>query len=379
MTKEKKFFLFVVLGALIILACALFVIWQTNLQVKKQNAENNARSGDFVFGQEFTLKKGQSAKLTNADFTVLVTDFVNSPCPENAQCFWSGTVVNFVLQSGGQKFSEQLMKGSFAQMFGYKVELTDTDYETFAKFKVTTQTGAGADLNSYTSPSKYGFSFEYPKDFGFDTNIEHTRGLAYIPVCDENMLACAFLEKNKLPGTNFDGAGVSVNLLKDFNEKRCGTFNPNVDKVVNNQSETTINGIVYKTATGGDAGMGHSETLKVFRSFQNGFCFEISEHIGQTAIGNYPEGTVKEFSSADIQNKLDLIVQSLKFEKSAQASTKLQVCPESWVEDDMPTAGGSNTGEQKQYYILKGVSRPLSDFDTKWVAENCKLELLHAY
>ena len=237
-----------------------------------------------------------------------------------------------------------------------------------------------AGWNTYASPASLGFSIKYPSDLGFDTNIDHVRGLAYIPVCDDRMAACVYIARGKYPGTNFDGAGVSVNVYSDLNtETKCYNFKVATNAAQAQGADVIINGAAFKSATGGDAGLGHSEKVRVYRNFHNGQCFEIAAHVGQSAIGNYPEGTVKPFDSNAVWQILQGVMNTFKFTPAVQ-SGKMQVCPEAWIENDMPSIGPDNrTPAQKQYYVYKGQGLPLSDFDAEWVAKNCRLQLQHAY
>lgn len=167
--------------------------------------------------------------------------------------------------------------------------------------------------NSYAS-DKYGFSLQYPEEFGFDTDYNRVKGLAYIPVCDQNMAACAYISRDKYPGTNFDGAGVSVNIDQSLNsETKCYNFKVATNAAQNQVADVNINDVIFKSATGGDAGLGHSETVKVYRNFHNGMCYEIAARVGQTAIGNYPEGTVKPFDENQVWQKLQSVVSTFLF------------------------------------------------------------------
>lgn len=171
-----------------------------------------------------------------------------------------------------------------------------------------------AGWTSYKSPDKYSFSFKYPSDFGFNTDVNQVKGLAYIPVCDDAMVACAYLAGNTYPKTNFDGAGISVNVYPDLKTAvQCYNFKVATNAAQNQVPDVSINGVVFKSATGGDAGAGHSEQVQVYRNFHNNQCYEISQHIGSTAIGNYPEGTVTQFNTDEVTQKLQGVVNTFEF------------------------------------------------------------------
>ena len=171
-------------------------------------------------------------------------------------------------------------------------------------------------INKYTSPNQYGFSFGYSEDFGFTTDINQVRPLTYIPVCDEKMLACAFLKRETYPQTNFDGAGVSINIYPEFNtEQKCYQLISETSSVHQIESDVILNGVTFKHGIGGGAATGHSESVKVYRNFRNNQCYEIAAHIAETNIGMYEPGTIKPFDDAAVWEKLNKVVNSFIFTK----------------------------------------------------------------
>lgn len=80
-------------------------------------------------GDKFTLKKGESARLKDRDVELLVTGFVNSPCPKDAMCVWSGLDVMTVLTIDG--------KQSRPYETHYNVNLLESDYKNYAAFTIT--------------------------------------------------------------------------------------------------------------------------------------------------------------------------------------------------------------------------------------------------
>jgi len=58
----------------------------------------------------------------------------------------------------------------------------------------------------------------------------------------------------------------------------------------------------------------------------------------------------------------------------------MRVCPEQWIDNQMPCVDqiGTQVGlcpKETQYFILNGIRRELSEFDVKWIKENCNLEI----
>jgi hypothetical protein len=81
-------------------------------------------------GQQFTLKQGQTAKISSIGLEVEITEFYNSPC--TGQCVWSGVGLGFEYRLNGE-----VQKGiTLVQAFGYQTTIIKTDYETYANLIV---------------------------------------------------------------------------------------------------------------------------------------------------------------------------------------------------------------------------------------------------
>jgi len=173
-----------------------------------------------------------------------------------------------------------------------------------------------AGWNSYTSPDKYGFSLKYGEGFGFATDKSQVTGISYIPVCDENMVACVYMIRQTFAATNFDGAGVSINIDPTLNtEAKCYNFAVSTSEAQTVEPDVTINGTVFKSATGGGGAAGHFDKLQIYRNFHNNMCFEIAQDMAETNIGNYPAGTVQPFDENAVWQDLQGVVNTFRFTK----------------------------------------------------------------
>lgn len=85
-----------------------------------------------ALGEEFTLHENQSAIIEPDGLEVRITDFIYSPCPQGAVCVWSGLGVGMEYELGTQVKTGM----NLAQAFGYRTEIIETDYKTYAKLKV---------------------------------------------------------------------------------------------------------------------------------------------------------------------------------------------------------------------------------------------------
>ena len=58
--------------------------------------------------------------------------------------------------------------------------------------------------------------------------------------------------------------------------------------------------------------------------------------------------------------------------KTPLENSKLKICPDEWINNQMPTPVGSNN-PPPQYFIVNGERRELSEFDVDWIKENCEV------
>jgi hypothetical protein len=55
--------------------------------------------------------------------------------------------------------------------------------------------------------------------------------------------------------------------------------------------------------------------------------------------------------------------------------TLLRVCPDAWIDNQMPLVIGPETEKTpRQYFILDGKRRELAEFDLEWVKEHCQIQ-----
>lgn len=172
-----------------------------------------------------------------------------------------------------------------------------------------------AGWKNYTTP-QYNYFIAFPSDFAFTLDYSQVKPLSYIPACDQTMVGCVYYSAAAYKGTNFDSAGVSVNIDPTINtEADCYNFSVATNEAQKQVADVTINGVAFKSATGGDAGAGHFAQVQVYRNFHNNQCFELDQRVGYTDIGNYPSGTVTQFDQAGVWQKLQDIINTFVFTK----------------------------------------------------------------
>ena len=178
-----------------------------------------------------------------------------------------------------------------------------------------------AGWNSNITPAKYGFSIKYPNDFGFNTDIGQIAGMN-IEACNGTDLisgtfdGCAFYIGNDYKDTNFDAAAVSVRVDSSLNtEAQCYNFNSQYFEAQTGVPDVSLNGVVFKSATGGGGAAGTSDKLQVYRNLHNGSCYEIDQSVFQSdinPIGNPPKN-VSQFDETAVWQKLQAVVSTFEF------------------------------------------------------------------
>ncbi len=169
-----------------------------------------------------------------------------------------------------------------------------------------------AGWQSYES-REYGFALAYPKK----SFTYHSGGLdyldiklsSYIPLCDPSTVACFIYEGNEYKGTNFSGASVSVNILRDRRtQKECSQIDTGSDAM----REKTINGIHFYYGETAGAALGHWQGGPIYRTLHDGVCFELAAATSSVdAQAIYPP--TKQFESQKLDEDLDAIIQTFRF------------------------------------------------------------------
>jgi hypothetical protein len=89
------------------------------------------------FGAAFTLKKNSRVYFNSSDEYLELTGFYYEPCPENAQCSWSGLDYYYKFYANGKTYTKaEILQNPLANT-PYTIMLTDSDYKTYATFVVT--------------------------------------------------------------------------------------------------------------------------------------------------------------------------------------------------------------------------------------------------
>lgn len=87
--------------------------------------------------QQFTLNLNQYVFISGTNYTVTLNGFYYHPCPEGAQCIWSGLDVFYTIENikTGEVFVKDQPMEALADA-PYVVNIKETDYKTYATLSI---------------------------------------------------------------------------------------------------------------------------------------------------------------------------------------------------------------------------------------------------
>ena len=179
---------------------------------------------------------------------------------------------------------------------------TGTNVPTTTATSTTTGTsGLPAQAGPTTTPT--GLTFD-PGTYSLAVTAEPLLVTSYIPPCDDGFDYCIYKNDSEFAGTNFDSAGISITHRPDLTTQTlclqtppsayAGSLNP-TSKVTADAYAASV------FANLGNGAAGHSAIDSYYHLFDraNSTCTELDVRVSQTAYGNYPTGTIQQFTTAD--------------------------------------------------------------------------------
>ena len=159
----------------------------------------------------------------------------------------------------------------------------------------------------------FGYTLQYPKDFTLcagGLNYCEITSRSYIPVCDDNAVDCFVYTGQEYNGTDFEGAALSVNVLRDRRtEQDCNKMDigPNPIKT------KIISGVRFHYGMAGGVGLGHWGAGPRYRTFYDQVCFELAANTSGVNLGAFDPGTIKEFGGAKLEKTFDAMLNTFRF------------------------------------------------------------------
>lgn len=167
--------------------------------------------------------------------------------------------------------------------------------------------------------SELGYSLSYPDSFTELTTADKDdlNSLGYIPPCSEDYTTCLYYSGNEFKGTNFDSAGLSIHVITDATKDTCEAYTGSFTLPDTTITTEKAGGVTLFVAKSGDAGAGHVAEETLYRTYHNNTCLEAVARTGYTQFGNYPAGSIEEFTDTDkkqLENIMKDMTHTLSFQ-----------------------------------------------------------------
>lgn len=208
-------------------------------------------------------------------------------------------------------------------------------YQTNSGYQATTQSPGATSTPAAVGPtfdqniSDGDVALSFPSaDFGLATNQQQLSSVhSYIPPCDEGFEYCLYyINTSTYAGTNFETAGLRIEKRPDLDtESLClntppAGFDPSIQPSATSSADTYSTSVFDNV---GGAAAGHTAADTLYRVYDktDGSCYEFDARVGQSEFGNYPSGTIQQFTSADetaLQSELGQIVETLTLASSGE-------------------------------------------------------------
>jgi hypothetical protein len=191
----------------------------------------------------------------------------------------------------------------------------------------TATTTGQTDTTTGQTQSDGTITFSIPADFGMATDPQQILVTAYIPPCNSDFIYCLYYNGTEYQGTNFETAGLRIEKRADITTERTCLDTPPEGFSTSTTPARTATADAYATSVFsnvGDAGAGHVAQGTLYRLYvrANSSCYEFETRIGNTQFGNYPEGSIREFTEANkaaVQAKLNNVLKSVTLGTTAVA------------------------------------------------------------
>jgi hypothetical protein len=137
-------------------------------------------------------------------------------------------------------------------------------------------------------------------DFASATSQSQITVSSYIPPCDQNFDYCLYYIGNAYQGTNFETAGLRIDQQTALTTQTgCLNTEPQGYQNLSSTVATYPDYAVSVFPSVGGAAAGHFADGSLYRLNYNGECYEFETRVGQSDFGNYPSGTVQQFTASD--------------------------------------------------------------------------------
>jgi len=182
---------------------------------------------------------------------------------------------------------------------------------SFAAFSTVCWADSPDGWRTYRSP-EYGFTVSYPASFRLYASGRRDGPGGYSPICFINTVTCLGYIGERYAGTNFEGAGLVIDVLREARtEQQCDQ--PDNTRRLNPAKSEIIHGIHFQYSNAGGGGLSHFTGGPAYRVFYQHVCFEVAAMIASSSFGAYDPGAIKEFHPAKLEKLLGQMVHTIRF------------------------------------------------------------------
>ena len=166
---------------------------------------------------------------------------------------------------------------------------------------VVTDTASSTPVTGLQALSFGNLTLTYPSSgFALATTFDQVTVKSYIPACDHGFNYCFYYKGSAYAGSNFESAGFSIEKRTDLTTAAACLSTPPVGYTKMKPTMASTTEYTSSTFTPlGDAGAGHYSFGSLYRLSYSGSCYEFQTRIGATQFGNYPAGSIREFTTTD--------------------------------------------------------------------------------
>jgi len=80
------------------------------------------------------------------------------------------------------------------------------------------------------------------------------------------------------------------------------------------------------------------------------------------------------FSILLVVVSLTFVLLILKTRNTSIISGKKRVCPDAWIDNQMPSVKDDKTVNLRQYFVIDGERQEMGDYDLDWIRINCNIK-----
>lgn len=163
--------------------------------------------------------------------------------------------------------------------------------------------------------NQHGFEFKYPNDFSLSQGADTQLSVGEFFEGSGNALATVSLAKEAYPATNFSRAFLTVSVSEDAKiEEKCRLIQREGEEKPTQMTEIQyVDSIKFYKAEISGAAAGTLAENRVYHTFHNNLCYEVSLNLFTTNIAKYDPGTVNEVDKSMVWPRLEGILGTFKF------------------------------------------------------------------